>query len=138
MDVFKNASHRLMLILWLVALHSAGVGMGLILHPDWLMRSTGYLPLNEPFFIVQGGVFHMLMAIAYAMAAWDLHLHRSLTLFSIIVKSAAALFLVLYWLLAARIGVVLFSGIVDGLMALVIAIAYVSWKREREVEGFNG
>ena len=138
MDVFKNASHRLMLILWLVALHSAGVGMGLILHPDWLMLRTGYLPLNEPFFIVQGGVFHLLMAIAYAMAAWDLVRHRSLTLFSIIVKSAAALFLVLYWLLAARIAVVLASGVVDGLMALVIALAYVSWKREREVEGFNG
>lgn len=138
MDVFKNASHRLMVILWLVALHSAGVGVGLILHPDWLMLRTGYLPINEPFFIVQGGVFHLLMAIAYSMAARDLVRNRGLTLFSIIVKSAAALFLILYWLLAARIAVVLFSGIVDGLMALVIAMAYVSWRRGREVVDGNG
>jgi hypothetical protein len=138
MDVLKNRSHRLIILLWLMALHSAGVGFGLILHPDWLMTRAGYLSVNEPFFPVQGGVFHILMAIAYAMAARDMVRHRSLILFSIIVKSTAALFLVLYWLVAARIVVVLVSGLVDALMALVIALGYISWQQQTEVEETDG
>jgi len=132
MQVLKNPALRLRTLLWLVAAHSAGVGLGLILHPASILSQAGYAPVSEPFFPVQGGVFHLVMALGYSIAAVDPLRHRSLVIFAILVKCVATVFLVVYWLAAGHLLVVLASGIMDGFMAALLAMATVSWDRARE------
>lgn len=130
MNLIADPARRLSLLLWLVAVHSAVVGLGLIWQPAGLFARLGYAPVGEPFFPVQGGVFHVVMAVGYALAARDLPGNRCLVSFAIVVKAAATVFLVGYWLLKARLDVVLLSGIGDGLMAALIWAGYVSWRRQ--------
>ena len=55
----------LVITLWLIALHSIGVGIGMILFPtDWIAYFD-ITPSEHRFLITQGGVFHIIMAIAY-------------------------------------------------------------------------
>jgi nucleoside-diphosphate-sugar epimerase len=72
-----------------------------ISRPRTLLGPLGFAPLAEPFFAVQGGVFHLLMALAYGWAATDLDDHRELIRFAVVVESIAALFLIVYWFAAA-------------------------------------
>jgi len=119
----------LSLVLWLVALHSALVGLGLIVHPAWLIARAGFHPLAEPFFPTQGGVFHIVMAVGYALAARDPIRRPELVRFAIVVKVMATVFLVTWWSLARPIPTVLLSGVADGAMAVVIAGAQARWRR---------
>ena len=129
MSLLRDPARRLSALLFLVALHSVLVGVGLIWHPSALMTRMGFDPCHEPFFPTQGGVFHVLMAVGYALAAVDLQRNRCLALFTVVVKTTATIFLILYWGLAGRQPVVLFSGLGDGAMAIAVAWAYVSWRR---------
>ena len=135
MKTIADPSRRLSLLLWLVAAHSAVVGFGLICQPAGLFARLGYAPVGEPFFPVQGGVFHVVMAIGYALAARDLCNNRCLAAFAIVVKVAATVFLISYWLLEARLAVVLLSGIGDGVMAVLIWAGYASWRRSCTLGG---
>ena len=57
-----------------------------------MKRFRGQLPdqpVGEPFFVAQGGVFHLVMAAAYLLAARDPARQRGLVDFSILVKLAA-------------------------------------------------
>jgi len=132
--LLHNPALRLSTLLWLIALHSAAVGLGLVLHPAPLLAEMGYVSVNEPFFPTQGGVFHIIMAVGYAMAAQNLERRRSLVTFTVVVKALALLFLVTYWALAARLPTILLSGLLDGAMAVAVAWAYMTWRRSR-VEG---
>jgi hypothetical protein len=120
---------RLRLLLWLVAAHSVGVGLGLILHPPALLVWMGFEALCEPFFAVQGGVFHLVVAVAYGLAACAPARREPLIDFAVMTKSLAAVFLVLYWSRQPHLWSVLASGIVDGLMALAIVLARHRWRR---------
>lgn len=131
-SILRAPARRLSLLLVLVSAHSAAVGVGLIAQPPALLARMGYAPVGDPFFPVQGGVFHIVMAVGYAMAAADLDRNRCLAFFSVVVKVAATVFLVGYWLLIRRIDVVLMSGIVDGLMALALGLGYAAWRRTAE------
>jgi hypothetical protein len=120
---------RLRIFLFLVAAHSLAVGLNLIFFPPRLMTLFGYAPIGEPFFKVQGGVFHLVMVTVYTLGAWDPHRHRSLVLLSVIAKGIATVFLVTYYVLVDPIIVVLLSGIGDALMGLVIALLHRSFLR---------
>lgn len=98
MKLFKNAESRLSLVLWAIALHSFLVGLGLIMQPPVIMKLFGFKSCGEHFFPAQGGVFHIVMAFAYAMAAGNLQKNRALVIFSIGVKAAATVFLLIYFL----------------------------------------
>ncbi len=135
MYVLKDPARRLSLLLWLVAAHSAAVGIGLMAHPAGIFARMGYAPLAEPFFAAQGGVFHIVMAIGYSLGAWDIRRNRTLVWFSIVVKAVATVFLLLYWLLIDDVIVVLASGLLDGAMAVIIALAYYTWRRSAPAEG---
>ncbi len=113
--------------LWSLALHSVAVGLGLIWHPAALLGQLGYAPCSEPFFPTQGGVFHIVMAVGYSMAAWDPVRFRVLVVFSIVVKALATTFLIIYWLINPSLLVVLLSGLADGVMACVLAFLYRRW-----------
>ena len=124
-----NPRRRLSLLLWAVSLHSLGVGLGLILTTPEAMQNYGFGFCGERFFPVQGGVFHIVMALAYALAARDPGRHFSLVVLTICAKSMALVFLLSYFFFVARIQTVLFSGIADGLMGLVVFLAYSSFRK---------
>jgi len=115
---------RLSFILWLVSIHSFLVGIGLIIQIPAVMILFGFDSSYERFFPAQGGVFHIVMGIGYALAATDSNRFRCLVMFAILVKSAATVFLFTYYFIVESIWSILISGIVDGIMAFAI---YFSW-----------
>ncbi|MGD9900354.1 MAG: hypothetical protein AB7T22_14615 [Calditrichaceae bacterium] len=127
MKLLKDAESRLSLVLWAIAVHSFLVGLGLIIQPPVIMKLFGFKSCGEHFFPAQGGVFHIVMASAYVMAASHPLQNRIMIVFSIWVKAAATIFLLLYFLIVESIWIVLASCIGDGVMGLLIFLAYRSW-----------
>ena len=120
----QNSSKLISIFLWLVALHSFAVGVGLIVLPLPLLKFFGYGVCAERFFPSQGGVFHIAMAVGYAMAAYNLKRYECLIIFSIVVKFMATVFLFTYFIFVSSIWLVILSGISDFLMGLIILILY--------------
>lgn len=121
--LFQYPDKLLSTVLWLVALHSIAMGLALIVQPNLLMKLSGFSPECERFFPAQGGVFHILMAVAYVMGATDIEKYHYLIVFSIIVKTLATLFLMVYCFAVEFKWIVLLSGIGDGVMGLIIFLA---------------
>lgn len=121
----------LKVVLWLVAAHSVGVGIGLMVHPDVLLSLLGFREVSEPFFVVQGGVFHIVMATAYVLGALEPEKRRVLVRFAVAVKVMAAVFLLTYWVVVSGPWSVAASGVVDGGMAAVIAVSQRAFERSR-------
>lgn len=126
-----NKSKILSLILWLTALHSLVVGIGLIFIPNSLLEFLGYTVGTDRFFLVQGGVFHIAMAVGYAIAAYDLKRFESLIIFTIIVKLIATIFLFTYFFFIKQTFVILSSAISDFLFFCVIIWTYYSYKKNK-------
>lgn len=115
---------KLQLFLWLVSLHSLIVGIGLIVAPGEFLEFLGYHKCQEHFFRSQGGVFHIGMAIGYAMAAYDPKKFECLVIFSVIIKTVATVFLSLYALLAAPIAIIILSAVSDFILGTVVFVLY--------------
>jgi hypothetical protein len=129
-----NYKKKLSIFLWLVALHSLSVGIGLILIPDSFLEFLGYGTCGERFFRSQGGVFHIAMAIGYSMAAYNSKRFECLVIFSIIVKIVATTFLFSYSVLINSLAVIILSGISDFLMGIIILYLYIKTRTHREVK----
>ena len=123
-----NPSKRLTLVLILTSIHSFCVGIGLFLQLPILMEWFGFGHIAQPFFPAQGGVFHMLMSVAYTLAALKPDKNDDLIKFIIIVKTTATLFLFIYFLFIDHMWMILLSGISDGILAILILISYKSFK----------
>ena len=121
----------LSVLLWLVAIHSFLVGMGLIFLPSSVFEFLGFKSTFDRFFSTQGGVFHIAMAVGYAMAAYDLKRFKSLIVFSIIVKFIATIFLILYYIIISPQLLIVLSGISDFLMGLVIFYLYKELSKKK-------
>jgi len=81
----KQAEIYLKILLWLIAIHSFTVAIFLIfLGPDGI-RFFGF-DSGNPFFQAQGGVFHMVMCVAYIMASKKPLKRSDLILFIIVAK----------------------------------------------------
>ena len=130
-DMVKSPRSRLILVLWLMAIHSFLVGVGLIARPIFLPELFGFNPSLERFFPVQAGVFHVIMAVAYIMAAVDVDKCRCLVIFSIIVKGMATIFLLTYFLAVDRVWLVLASALGDGVMGVAIYMSYYFYTRDK-------
>lgn len=114
----------LITILWLMALHSFSVGLGMIIFPtDWIANFK-IVPSEHRFFITQGGVFHIVMAFAYGIAASNIESNSVLIRYSILVKFCATIFLFSYFLFVNPFLLVLFSGIVDFGMGIALMFTY--------------
>ena len=122
-NVFKNPDILLSTILWLVAVHSIAIGLALIIQPAILMEWSGFGSEYERFFPAQGGVFHLLMAVAYVMGAMNSKKYHYLIVFSIIVKVVATTFLLIYCFMVEFKWTNLIFGLVDGVMGAMIFIA---------------
>lgn len=119
----------LSVFLWLVAVHSFLVGIGLIVLPSSAFEYFGFNPTFERFFSTQGGVFHIAMSVGYAMAGYDKIKYKQLIVFSIIVKFIATVFLISYFLIISSQWLILMSGISDFLMGIIILYLYLVLNR---------
>ncbi|MFZ2630624.1 MAG: hypothetical protein WA081_08490 [Desulfosalsimonadaceae bacterium] len=113
-------SRRLSIFLCLVAAHSFIVGILLVIQPAAPIKLMGFRDIHEPFFPCQGGVFHVIMAIAYIYGAMDIRKNKNMIIYAIIVKMAAAGFLFSYYYFMDRLWIVFLSGAVDFLMGAAI------------------
>ena len=85
----------------------------------------------EKFFAVQGGVFHIVVSLAYIMAALDLDRSAKLIVLSCTAKFMATLFLLSYYFFVNHIFMVVFSGIADCLMGLAILFTYLLYQKTK-------
>ena len=121
----KNIRYDILLkwILWLVAIHSICFGISLVILPISVIELFGF-HLTEKFFADQGGVFHLIISLAYIMAALDPENSKKFVILSCVTKFTAAVFLFSYFLFDRQIFMVLVSGVGDLLMGLAIFISY--------------
>jgi signal transduction histidine kinase len=75
---------QLFVLLWLVAIHSIGVAFGLIFLPPEYLHYFGFADYSGRFFMMQSGVFHIVMSVAYLMAAYQFWCSTGLVYFAII------------------------------------------------------
>ncbi|MGK9476388.1 hypothetical protein [Melioribacter sp. OK-6-Me] len=131
----KSISYNKLLsvFLWLVALHSLLVGIGLIIMPGSLVEFMGYTSCNERFFRAQGGVFHIAIAVGYALSAYNPKRFECLIIFSIIVKFIATVFLLSYWIFVTSLALIIISGVSDFLMGIIILFLFDKTKNREEM-----
>ncbi len=124
--------YHLPFVLSLISIHSFFVGVGLIFFPGELMEYIGFQFVQERFFQVQGGAFHIVLSICYILPVISYYNFKSLVIFSIIAKISATVFLFIYFLFFDSILCVLLSGFVDCTMAILLL--YVYHNRQKKVE----
>jgi hypothetical protein len=115
----SNTPGLLKVLLWLIALHSFIVGLILISTGNAGMQYFGFTEGNV-FFQVQGGVFHLVMCIAYILALINIKKNSGLILFIILAKCMAFIYLLIYYFLINKVGIIFLAGVADGIMALAV------------------
>ena len=136
--VLKHPDKILSTVLYLVALHSFLTGLALVVQPAWSLKLVGFSPICERFFPTQGGVFHILMAVAYVMGAVNAKKYHYVIVFAIIVKSAATLFLLTYCFVVEFKWIILLFGIGDGLMGLMMFLSFQYYLHFSSIKKMNG
>ena len=124
----------LSVFLYLVAIHSFVVGIGLIFLPGSVFQFLGFIQTFDRFFSTQGGVFHIAMFFAYAMAAYNLIKYKQLIVFSILVKFIATIFLLSYFIFISNQWLIILSGISDLIMAIITLVLYRNIIKENYFE----
>jgi hypothetical protein len=127
----KNIRYDLLLkwILWLVAIHSICFGISLVVLPIPFIEFFGFR-LEEKFFADQGGVFHLVVAVAYIWAALDLENSFKLIVISCTAKFVATIFLLSYFFFGSHIFMVIFSGFADFMMGIAILVLYILYRKQ--------
>lgn len=110
------------IVLFGVALHSLLTGLFLIVQPDAFMRWAGWGVARPSFFAAQGGVFHVLVVALYLRAARRVPERRVLVPYIVLVKTAAAVFLITYYLCVQGFPLILAAGLFDGSVAVVLTV----------------
>ncbi len=105
------------LLVALVVLHSAVLGLAAVIAPEWGVRFSGFGAATPLFFPRQVGVFHVVVAIAYAIE-WERY--RGVTIL-VTAKSIAVAFLAVQMLLGPLPWIVPVSLAGDAVMALAVA-----------------
>ena len=122
--VLRNYEKYLSVFLWLVAIHSISVGIGLLLIPPSFLNYFGFQNYQESFFQAQGGVFHFAVSIAYCMAAIAPNRSAQLINFIIYLKLLAFVFLIIYFIFVLQSWLILVSGVADGTMGIMVIFLF--------------
>lgn len=128
----KDPKSLFSFFMFLVTIHSLIVGIALIFSPSSIFEFFGYKRITEQFFHVQGGVFHLVMSMGYAIAALKPTRFEGVIIFSIAAKFTAVLFLTTYSIFIEFIPVVFLSGIGDLIMGILILILYKNFKKSKK------
>lgn len=113
------------LLVFLIALHSVSVGVMFLLLPQWTLRFAGWPGIEPVFFAYQAGIFHVVLAVAYLM---EYARYRGVSIL-ITAKIVAFVFLITATIIDPIPWAVWTSGILDGLMAVLV------WWVHRTVAG---
>lgn len=113
------------IFLVLISIHSFIVGILLMLLSASAIKYFGFIGYEDNFFRVQGGIFHVVMAMAYMLPVINFSKHHSIMIFIIIAKITATVFLISYYLISAPIITVLLSGISDFAMGIIMLFLYL-------------
>ena len=132
MKIFKNIS-LFQILLYLIAAHSFFVGIALIVLPFGALSWFGFTVDPYRFFSTQGGVFHVVMSIAYILAARKPLEEKSLIIFIILAKWIAFFFLGFYFLFSEMVPVIAISAVSDGLMGLLVMVFFLELYPEEDV-----
>ncbi|MCK5079164.1 MAG: hypothetical protein KAR09_04440 [Bacteroidales bacterium] len=133
----KLAEKYLKILLWLIAIHSLTVAFLLICLGENGILYFGF-PSGNKFFQVQGGVFHIVMSVAYVFAALNTGNSRLLIIFIITAKFIATVYLLIYYFLFDPLITILLSGIADGLMGLAVLLLWQKFSHELINKGADG
>ncbi len=125
---------RVFFLLWVLALHSLGVAAGLIFLPTKHLHIFGFLNYSGHFFQTQSGIFHIVMSIAYLLAAYQMERSPGLVHFSIAAKTIGTVFLFITYTFFLQSIMVLFSAVVDGIMALTLFLVYRTYRLETNLK----
>jgi hypothetical protein len=120
---------QLQILLLLIAVHSICFGLALIVLPPDIIEYFGF-QLEERFFAMQGGVFHIVISYAYLIGARQPDHYRHFIFMAVLAKFSATVFLIGYYFLIGNILIVLLSGIIDGMMGLAIMIFFRNYIME--------
>ncbi len=104
----------------LVAAHSLGVGLVLLVVPEAGVRFGGWSGAEPLFFVLQAGIFHFVLAAGYLL---EHARYRGVTLL-LVAKFTALVFLTACWLLLEVPWSVPFSGFADGSMGLAVLLVH--------------
>jgi len=124
----KKPDVQLKIFLRLIALHSFLVGVGLIFFPPSYIELFGFKNYSFSFFQVQGGIFHIVMFVAYLMATKYMYKSAGLICFSITAKTIATVFLLVYYLFFENSWMIIMSAVGDGLMAYILYYLYMRFE----------
>ncbi len=127
---FSNSPNLLKALLLLIAIHSIIAGILLILLSPEQLSFFGF-DTQEKFFSTQGGVFHLVMSIAYVMGAFAISKSDQMITFAIIAKFMATIFLLSYFFFKNSIWVVLVSGVGDFLMGVVLLMVFQNFRKKQ-------
>ncbi len=125
-----NYRKWLVIILYLVALHSFLVGLMLIFMPMSIFSFFGFDIINR-FFPTQGGVFHFVICVAYILGVIWIDKCSGFIIFSITAKFIATVFLFTYYFFIDGIFMVLLSGVGDFIMGIAILWALIGYSKEK-------
>jgi hypothetical protein len=123
-----NIRILLRVLLWLIALHSFIAGVLLIVLSPAQLAYFGF-EIQEKFFSTQGGVFHIVMCVAYVMGAEKPETSGQVIKFAISAKFIATVFLLSYYFFGNPIWMVLVSGVGDFFMGLVLLVVFLKFQK---------
>lgn len=107
-------------IIILIALHSIGIGTGLLWSPGWAYSFAGWEIPSPIFFPHQGGVFHIVLAIAYLIEYFR---YRGVILL-FTAKTIAVLFILVSTIFGNVSYVVPLFGAIDAIMGIVVFLVH--------------
>jgi len=110
----------LTIFLYLIAMHSLLVGIALIIIPADNLGYFGFEDYQGNFFKVQGGVFHIVLSLVYAIAAKNIDKHQILVVLTIAAKFIATFFLFSFYVIIEQVWVVGVSGAGDMIMGILV------------------
>ena len=109
----------------LIALHSFLVGLMLVFAPKWASDFAGWTEIGPDFFLRQGGVFHIILAVTYL---WEYSRTRGVFVL-VLAKMTAMVFLLLASLSGEVPWAIPFSGVTDGAMGIFVLLL---WSRSSD------
>jgi hypothetical protein len=120
----------LKLLIILIALHTFAIGLVLTFLPVEYLEFFGYKKINESFFPIQAGAFHIILSAGYILALREKCKERYFLQYMIIIKFFAFVFLLLYVLLVVPVLIVIISAFVDLAMGILLLIFYINLSGE--------
>jgi hypothetical protein len=93
--------------------------------PCDIMQIFGF-SVTDRFFQTQGGVFHIVICMAYVFITIDIEKGKYLSIFSFSAKFIATIFLLLYYILDNDSIIIIISCVGDFIMGCVIYLFYKS------------